>query len=442
MRWVGVVHEGLTWDQDSSTEGWLGGDYHIEGRHLGARNLDGQKYAHDRDCRWSRSNVPRMRGRSSTSAQSYFALGDFANARTWYTRRAELGGYPEEVYFALYRAAESMARLDEPWEDIQDAYLRAWELRPIRAEPLYAIARHYREDQRYRLGYLFAELAAGIPRPELDVLFVRADIYGWRIADERAVCASWIDKHTEAFTLCRNLLARSDVRDDDRQRIAANRDASTQTMIEAASAHPEALVQSLQRPGQSDTDVTVSLIAGPERSTTEHTLDSLLNCCTDIAQIGRFLVIDAGLLRQDRATLHDRYKFLEFAQPGQLRAQINARYWLHLGRGWRFFAPENLITRLIAVLEAEPELFQVAINYTDADRLTGASAPEHAVRRAPDTGRYVPTEVVAHGPAMFDTARLDRAGGVDPIAKLGRRAAAAAGLRTATLDEVLCIQQD
>jgi hypothetical protein len=44
---------------------------------------------------------------------------------------------------------------------------------------------------------------------------------------------------------------------------------------------------------------------------------------------------------------------------------------------------------------------------------------------------------------MFDTARLDRAGGVhgidpDPMAALGRRAAAAR-LQTASLDEVLCI---
>ena len=83
----------------------------------------------------------------------------------------------------------------------------------------------------------------------------------------------------------------------------------------------------------------------------------------------------------------------------------------------------------------------MAINYTDADQLTGCSAPDDAVRRAPNTGRYVPTSEVAHGPAMFDTARLDRAGGIDPIAELGRRAAAA-GLRTATLDEVLCIRQD
>ena len=44
---------------------------------------------------------------------------------------------------------------------------------------------------------------------------------------------------------------------------------------------------------------------------------------------------------------------------------------------------------------------------------------------------------------MFDTARLGQAGGTDttnpdPIAEL-QRCAAAAGLQTASLDEVLCI---
>ena len=216
-------------------------------------------------------------------------------------------------------------------------------------------------------------------------------------------------------------------------------------MIETASAHPDpALVQSLQRAGHSDADVFVSLIAGPDLSTTEHTLNSFLHCCIDAARVRRFLVVDAGLSARDRAMLQERYGFLEFAQPGQLGntdAPVNAPYWLHLGQGWRFFAPEQLITRLSAVLEAEPEVFQVAINYTDADQLTGCSATEDTVHRASNTGRYVRTDEVAHGPAMFDTARLDRAGGLYPIAELGRRAAAA-GLRTATLDEVLCIRLD
>jgi hypothetical protein len=341
-----------------------------------------------------------------------------------------------------------MAQLGAPWPDVQDAYLRAWEFRPTRAEPLYAIARRYREEQRYRLGYRFAQLAAQIPYPEEDMMGIRADIYAWRATDEQAVCASWIDKHAEAFTLCRRLLARPDLPDEDRQRIASNRDVCAPTMIDAAASYPDALVQRLVA-GAREAEVVVSLVAGPDRVAAEHTLNSLLRCCTDVTRVGRYLVVDTGLSAQDRAMLLERYAFLEFcpsapgAQLAQIRGQIHRRFWLHLGEGWRFFAAENFITRLTAVLEAEPQVFQVGINFADAVKLTGANATEDTVRRAPDAGRYVLADVVASGPAMFDTARLDRAGGVhgtdgDPIAELARRAAAA-GLRTASLDEVLCI---
>ena len=158
-----------------------------------------------------------------------------------------------------------------------------------------------------------------------------------------------------------------------------------------------------------------------------------------MSRVGRFLVLDTGLSAPDRAKLRQRYGFLEFARPvpgdkpaaqlAQLRAQIDGRFWLHLGAGWRFFAPENYITRLTAVLDAEPQVFQVGINFADAVKLTGASAAEQAVRRAPDAGRYLLTEAMASGPAMFDTARLDRAVGVqnsdpDPPAQRGRPTAA------------------
>ena len=78
------------------------------------------------------------------------------------------------------------------------------------------------------------------------------------------------------------------------------------------------------------------------------------------------------------------------------------------------------------MLEAEPQVFQVGINIADATKLNGNSASEHMVRRDPAGGRYLLSDTVASGPAMFDTTRLDRA----------------AGLRTATLDEVLCIVAD
>src|SRR5258708_33879608 len=102
-------------------------------------------------------------------------------------------------------------------------------------------------------------------------------------------------------------------------------------------------------------------------------------------------------------------------------------------------------TRLPPARDAEPQVFQVGINCADVVKLTGASAAEQAIRRASDAGRYLLTEALATGPAMFDTARLDRAVGVqnsdpDPPAQRGR-APASAGLRTASLDEALSLSR-
>jgi hypothetical protein len=389
-------------------------------------------------------------GRSvSVLAQVYFDSGDYANARKWFARKIEIGGSDEEIYVAMLRVAQSLEQLGTPWHSVQDTYLLAWEFRPTRAEPFYCVASHYFNEKRYRLGYLFAERAAGIPLPEDDMILPYPDVYTWRAADVQARCGFCIGEHHEAFTVWRRLLARPDLPDGDRQRIAGCRDVAVPMMLEAASPYPDVLARNLIA-GSRDAEVTVSLVAGPDLSATERTLNSFLHCCTDVSRVGRFLIVDAGLSAHARAILHERYPFLESVDcsPGhaagtqlkQLRDQIFGRYWLHLGQGWRFFAPEKLITRLVAVLDAETQVFQVGINLADAAGLTEMSALEMTVRRAPDAGRYVLADAVASGPAMFDTTRLDEAGGAsgtdpDPIAEL----AAVAGLHTASLDEVLCI---
>jgi tetratricopeptide (TPR) repeat protein len=383
----------------------------------------------------------------SLLAQVYFDSRDYVNARKWFARKIEVGGQTdEETFVAMFRVAQSMEELGTPWHEVQEAYLSAWEFRPNRAEPLYCIGKYYFNEKRYWLGYLFAERAARIPLPDDDMIVPYPDIYAWRAADAQAKAAFCIGEHPEAFTLWQCLLCRPDIPDYERQRIAANRDQAVPAMLEAVSYYPDTLVRNLiAAPG--DAEVTVSLIAGPDLVATQQTLNSFLNCCGDVPQVGRFLVIDAGLSAADREILQALYEFLEFAEPGtqlaRIREEIKGRFWLHLGQGWRFFAPQNLITRLTAVLGAETQVFQVGINLADAVTLTATSAPEGTVRRTPDAGRYVLTDTVAKGPAMFDTARLDQAGGVggtepDPSAELARRAAAA-GLQAASLDEVLCI---
>ena len=330
-----------------------------------------------------------------------------------------MGGDDEETFVALWQLAEMMARLDEPWADVHDAFLKAWEFRPTRAEPLCFLAFQCRRTQRYHLGHLIAQAAAEIPFPEQDRLWVRTDVYAGRATDEQAVCAFRIGKQDEAFTLWRGLLARADVSDEQRARIAANRDVCVPTMLAAAAVYPETVVRSLTaRSG--DPDVLVSLDAGPDLAATEQTLNSFLNCCTDLTRVGCFLLIDHGIPAEHLAILRERYGFLQFAAPGP-----PARFRLHLGSGWRFFAPENFISRLTAVLHAEPDVYQVGINVTDAAALTGTCAAEDVVRRNADAGRYVLTDTPYNGPAMIDTTRIDRAD----------------TLRTASLDEVLCLKE-
>jgi tetratricopeptide (TPR) repeat protein len=299
-RYEGVVHEYAVCD-DPFVEERLDGEYYIDSRRLGARNLDPQKYARDRDLLLAEVERNPDDGRSVFYlAQSYFDLGDFVNAREWYARRVDMGGWDEEVYCAMFRVAESMSQLGAPWPDVQDAYLRAWEFRPTRAEPLHAIAYRYRTDQRYRLGHLFAERAAEIPLPEEDTLFVGADVYAWRAVDEQSVCASWIAKHMEAFMLCRRLLAG---RGAHQMRKGLRGTATVRRRrIDAALSYPDVLAKSLiagPRDRRSPSAWSPGRIAVPLEQMLARSCAPASTC-----RPGRSLpVVNAGLSAEDRATL-------------------------------------------------------------------------------------------------------------------------------------------
>lgn len=450
-KYGGVVHEFIMCDQPFRIQRMLG-DYHLDSRRLGGRNLDPQKYARDRDLLLTEVERDPEDSRSVFYlAQSYFDLGDFANARRWYQRRAEMGGWDEEVYYSMLRVGESMLRLEEPWPSVQDAFLRAYESRPTRAEALHAIACYYRQQNRFQLGHMYAKQAASIPVPADDILFVWTGAHSWAALDEQAVCASQLGLHSEAFAICRQLLAGDKLAPADRVRVGVNRDFSVPAKLDIATAYPAGFIHAL-RPGP-NADVTITVSCGSNLESAEATLNSVLNSCTDRSRINRLLVDDSELADAERTTLRLRYPMIESldatfretpaARLRRLSDQVTTRFWLHIPGDWRFFAPERLLSRLAGVLDAEPDVLAVAVNYEDAAALTGRNAPEDITSRGAGTGRYVLTKSMARGPVMMDTERLARVGGIDPAVgsiqtDLTERALAA-GMRTATLDEVLCV---
>ena len=119
VRYDGVVREYAAWD-DSCIDVRLTGECHIESRRLGTRGWYPPTDARDRDLLLAEVERNPDDGRSVFYlAQSYFELGDIDNARRWFARRIEMGGWYQEIYVAMWRTAETMARLGAPWLEVR-----------------------------------------------------------------------------------------------------------------------------------------------------------------------------------------------------------------------------------------------------------------------------------------------------------------------------------
>jgi len=139
-------------------------------------------------------------------ARSYRDLGQFEQALHWYEKRAMMDGWEEEVWTARYQAARMLHQLGRNWPLVQNHYLAAYQARPSRLEPLYHLARYYREMNQFHLGFLFARAIVEAPYPE-DILFVERDIYEFGLPLEYAICCYWLGEHTEAIRVNEAVIA-------------------------------------------------------------------------------------------------------------------------------------------------------------------------------------------------------------------------------------------
>jgi glycosyltransferase involved in cell wall biosynthesis len=154
-------------------------------------------------------------------AQSYRDSHETAKAIAMYERRATMGGFEEEVYFSKFEAARLGEESNAPWPLVCAGYLDAYQTRPVRAEPLVALARSYRGKHAWALAELFARAAVAIPVPE-DGLFVDLSAYQWRALDELAIATFYTGKIDEATALNERLLASPLLPPGERPRIESN----------------------------------------------------------------------------------------------------------------------------------------------------------------------------------------------------------------------------
>ncbi|WP_308569655.1 glycosyltransferase [uncultured Haemophilus sp.] len=225
--WRGVLHEFITQQNKAITEERIIGNYYIISGRFGARSNNPQKYQQDAQILEKAYYAPEdedLKARYAFYiAQSYRDSSMPEKALEWYQTRVELGGWVEEVYYSLLQIGLLKEQLDAPLEDVQTAFLTAYEYRPQRAESLYYLARYLRHKDRIKLAYIYALAAISIPLND-DKLFVNYSVYTWRAKDELAVSSYWVGNYQLCYNICLELLANPAIPEEDKKRFQSNLD--------------------------------------------------------------------------------------------------------------------------------------------------------------------------------------------------------------------------
>lgn len=219
-KWQGVLHEAVD-APDARTNDVLIGVFN-EVHTDGARSQDPNKYKKDAQIlEAALLDEPNNSRYVFYLAQSYKDAGDIENSLKYFQKRAEMGGWNEEVFCSLLQVAIAQLSLHKSPDQILGAFAKAYHYRPTRVEPLYHMANYYRNNENYASGYLIASIAAKIPAPN-DLLLVQKWMYDYGVLLELSICSYWIGKYEECAQTSQLLLANPNLPQNVRECVERN----------------------------------------------------------------------------------------------------------------------------------------------------------------------------------------------------------------------------
>ena len=405
----GAVHEYAVCLNSDASQGYIDGDYHFVYRSLGGRSKDPQRFERDIEALEVELQT------DPTNSRTVFYLGQsnrdaglFEKAIFYYKMRTEMDGWIEEKYVAALELARLLEKSDVNTEEVVAAYELAHTVRPIRAEALYGLARFHRLAERWAEGHETASRIQHIEKPN-DLLFVEPEIYSWKIADETALCAFYLQDFTQSLSIYDQLLWNPALPLDERDRILSNKAFSLSYLGDTSSdiSHSRVFDSKSESLLNGEVpEVTLTITTCRRRELFERTVDSFLATCTDQHLITRWICIDDGSSDNDRQMMQDRYPFFEFifkspSEAGHVHSmnrllyEVRTTHWLHLEDDWEFVTQGPHISRAILVLASDESLVQVVLNKnyaesTDHCNLVGGEV--HVTKSAIPyrTHRYLP----------------------------------------------------
>lgn len=227
-RYKGILHEYAECKKPKENVSLtkIYGNYRITARTEGNRNVGiTPKQKYERDAQTLEKALTEEPGNDRYQfylAQSYFDSQQWEKSFDAYKKRIEMGGWPEEVYYSYLRCAIIKGIQEKPLEEIATSFLEAYNSRPTRAEPLWFLARMYRQHNKPGIAYIYARMGLEIPFPKDDILFIQSDVYKWGLLDEVGATAFYANHFHVGYHVCKKLLEENLIPDLHKERVLNN----------------------------------------------------------------------------------------------------------------------------------------------------------------------------------------------------------------------------
>jgi glycosyltransferase involved in cell wall biosynthesis len=204
LFWQGVVHEQLNCSK--AIPGKIFSEIVISAAAKdGHRSQDPQKYLKDaKVLEEALKQEPDNTTYVQYLAQCYFSAKEYTLSLKTYAKRAEMGGWEEEVFWAKYRIGvlqELMGMRDQ----IVKSYCDAYHYRPSRGEPLFRLAAYYYDEKNYLIAYALAKQGLTLQNPR-ERMSLDDWIYDYGFLYYSAVSAAKLGKTEEAVASLEKLL--------------------------------------------------------------------------------------------------------------------------------------------------------------------------------------------------------------------------------------------
>ena len=176
--------------------------------------------------------------------------------------------------------------------------------------------------------------------------------------------------------------------------------------------YPKEIVENIKKGGNGK--ITLTITTCKRFDLFEKTMNSFLQCCTDLDKIDEWLCIDDNSGEEDKKKMSELYPFFTFVfkdakQKGHPKSMniihntVKTPYIFHMEDDWQFFMKKDYVTRLLDILHSDDKLIQALINQNYAetadDMVTGGFEKwskngfryrEHEYTGKPEGHRYWP----------------------------------------------------